>query len=499
MRLSRPHLSLTESAKILKRFTLLTIVALLQLSLIPPSNIIPKASAQTAPDLSPCNITLANDWLKNANNLTAQTGSLVFGQVAHDYGSSTPLTAGKYYVIINQNTDYSFSTFDNTGLWDYGARGTNPTALYLVDDQTGTLTRQPNEQAATVKFTCVSVANVPGVTGNFSSTFPANPGATQPGATFSAPPPPPAPTVQYLADTCPHIDFGYGDLPKLIKDQLPDYKNGTDGLLVYKGEYLYSQQDKNGNYPNHGNFFAVLVDIGGQFNMNLVTGFPDITASSGQIYTAGLNWTPKENYPDWPGTDDQRMFLQPFETVSNERATSLFNAPDGGALGCVGASMGLNYGASWTYAPLVTGLPYAATPPALDMNDPNNVKCPAFPLPDITCWTRKIFVPSTNSMTSFTTSLSDWFKTKFGFLAYAVSIIGDILGLFLHPDPANCTVNGCYKNFGAMFGHPFIVDFASVAKTMPSVWIFATMFVRGAIIIGFMFMSRNKIQSIMRK
>jgi hypothetical protein len=110
-----------------------------------------------------------------------------------------------------------------------------------------------------------------------------------------------------------------------------------------------------------------------------------------------------------------------------------------------------------------------------------------------------LFVPDSSTMAANFTRIQALISDKLGLISDSFSVITNLFQPLINANDNGCTTAGCTKSFGTLFGRPFNVDFATVAKTMPSVWSFTTLFLRGAILIAFAFVMRRKIIEIIAR
>ncbi len=110
-----------------------------------------------------------------------------------------------------------------------------------------------------------------------------------------------------------------------------------------------------------------------------------------------------------------------------------------------------------------------------------------------------LFIPDSQTISDKYAQIRSLLTDKLGFIADSFTVISNVFAPLINANSAGCTTAGCTKSFGALFGSPFSVDFATVSKTMPSVWTWVTLFIRGIILVGFVFMMRRKIIEIMAR
>ncbi len=190
--------------------------------------------------------------------------------------------------------------------------------------------------------------------------------------------------------------------------------------------------------------------------------------------------------------------------ISGFRGTPLTGISIAGQVGAVN----VNYASSWDVAHLTSHVPYGVDGAA---------NCGTL---DIGCWVGKLtsgftnvikdlfglfvdgfkwlFVPDGDNIKASYDSLNAFMNNKLGFLAYPFTFIGNVFSAFTSGS-SWCNSSSCTKNFGTLFGQPFVLNLGQVQTTMPTIWTWFTAMIRGITILLLLLAVRNKYRSVTAK
>ncbi len=214
------------------------------------------------------------------------------------------------------------------------------------------------------------------------------------------------------------------------------------------------------------------------------------------------NWTGSYSLGQYESTSGGNI-VDP-NAISGFRGSLLGSDLQAGQVGAVN----VDYSSSWDVAHLTNHVPYGQDGAA---------NCGTL---DIGCWVGKLtsgftngikalfglfvdgfqwlFVPDGGTIKSSYDSLSTFMNAKLGFLAYPFTFIGNVFAAFTSGS-SWCNSSSCIKNFGTLFGQPFVLNLGQVQTTMPTIWTWFTAMIRGITILLLLLAVRGKYRSVTAK
>ncbi|HEX8182085.1 MAG TPA: hypothetical protein VF575_00610 [Candidatus Saccharimonadales bacterium] len=109
-----------------------------------------------------------------------------------------------------------------------------------------------------------------------------------------------------------------------------------------------------------------------------------------------------------------------------------------------------------------------------------------------------LFSPDSGRISAIFDNFQQFMNQKLGFLVYPFEFFGGFLGAFTSGS-SWCSESSCNKNFGNIFGQPFTINLIQMKSTMPALWTYALLFLRGMLILALIYGIRRKYLEVMTR
>lgn len=290
----------------------------------------------------------------------------------------------------------------------------------------------------------------------------------------------------YYLPTCTNY-FAQWDLPKAIKEKYGSYEHGTTPLFIFKS----NSTDANRN------IFTGIIGVSSQQRFDITHENPTTTENialypNGQFAQFTVTDEPKGpqfGFDQYYNSGNARLYITP-NTNHNVIKTYLL---DNNSASCWAAYQG-----NVRFLAPYTDLYEKANNIVEYFTSEARPTCAGFPIPDIPCFVAYYAKPSPTAMQTEFNSLESFFNAKLGFLVYPFSFFAGVFNAFTSSS-SWCNTTTCTKSFGNIFGTPYTVNLTQLSTTMPQLWSFLLIFMRGALIVGLLYGIRAKYLEVMSK
>jgi hypothetical protein len=501
-----------------------------------------RASAQTA--LPACTFPINSDYLTvaeaQATNINTATQTVSLSLFTDDGTGYNP--AGNYLVLtlLPQHRQW-YDNFTRIGLSNTGQYygfhvGSNGSLTYDAAIYNNTV------YGTTGKISCLTdnsdksptlwsdTNNGTPPTPEVQHAFPTAAG-THSYATFAAPPPPPP--QSYAFPDCnlggsldawaaynyvspagyPHfMDPPTSDVRELIKQTM------GASYTAPNTPYVIRQSDRQYAYPHSDMYDVYVTESAAPMSINQGPNGTIFLVSSGVIHHFYIVVSPlTPNSPDYQANGNNEhggygayAVDQPMQYTTTlmgfEDTTALYTANTPVQLAstthCMAVAYGTTYDASFNFAHFndnATGAQGGTMGGAIDPTNPTSLKCTNFPIPDLVCWGKKLFVPSASVVKASIDGMQTTANAKFGVLLYPITFASTFFDHFVHPPPSFCNDTECHFSPGNFMGAPFTFDLGYMQHHIPTLWNVLINLFRVFVLVAFLFLIRRKYLGIMSR
>ena len=233
---------------------------------------------------------------------------------------------------------------------------------------------------------------------------------------------------------------------------------------------------------------------------------------NGSLYQSTIIAEPKDQYQfnttwsNWGSVGHDG-----YETVGSGTTSGGTHNLDGIGVYCYAYVKNVQYAGSWTFDKLSEDVVYTEGANL-------TYKCDTF---DIGCQIAKawrgvgntiadamyaamkgiasFFMPDGAVIKSDFDDLNTFLQAKLGFLVYPLTFLGQLFTAFGDTTNNWCTSSSCTKNFGNLFGQPFVVDLKVGATAYPTYWTYFLTMTRGLVVLALVLAIRKKYIGVVHK